>query len=242
MSLRFYFRFFGKFALLIAGCGIGITTAPIKSIGETKGAPESFLPQAVTAESFTELKNFSPFRRSVDLSDSLVLTGMATIEGQVYATIFDSKSIVSHVVSEQANKNGWRLVGVRGNDFDLESLTAKIQVDGGDVVSIRYAKVEIKGQRSGGGTAEKSGTGGGSLSQEQIDAARQAARDPARGFSGDGYRGPPPPEMMAKLNKITPQQREELARRVMQMRNNGVDSGERRRIYSEALDRAARGR
>ena len=230
---------------MIAGCGFAVATAPMDSIGESQGESVSFLPREVTAENFTELRTLSPFRRSIDLSDSLVLTGMATIDGQVYATLFDSSATESFVVSEQANKNGWRLVGIRGNETNLESLTAKIQVDGGQVISIRYAKIEIKnqqGSRTGGGTTGRGGSGGGSLTSEQIEDAREAARNPARGFRGDGHRGSPPPEMLAKLNKITVQQREELARRVMEMRNQGVDSDERRRVYSEALDRAAQGR
>ncbi|MDF1738469.1 MAG: hypothetical protein P1U86_04865 [Verrucomicrobiales bacterium] len=199
-----------------------------------------FLPRPIDAESFTDLKGVSPFRRSIDFSDSIVLTGMARIEGNVYATLFDSESTLSYVVSENTNTEGWQLVGVRGDETDLESLTAKIQVNGGEVVSIRYAKVERQSASGSGGGSSRGG--GGSLSQEQIDDARRAGRNPAEGFRGDGYRGSPPPEVMEKLNKISAQQREELARRVMEMRNNGVNSDERRRIYSEALDRAARGR
>jgi hypothetical protein len=205
------------------------------------GAPsDSYLPLPVSGDSFTELKGASPFRRSIDFSDSIVLTGMARIEGNVYATLFDSQLTQSYVVSENANTDGWQLVGVRRDETDLESLTAKIQVKGGEVVSIRYAKVER--QRGSGSGGASSRGGGGSLSTEQIDDARKAGKDPKVGFRGDGYRGTPPPEVMAKLNKISAQQREALARRVMEMRNNGVSSDERRRVYSEGLDRAARGR
>ncbi len=210
---------------------------------EDEVAGDDLLPRPVTAESFTELKGHSPFRRSVDFSDSLVLTGMARIEGAFYATLFNSDSTRSYVVSETANQNGWQLVGVRGNEDDLESLTAKIQVDGGEVVSIRYQKVDFKVQRNAGPeNIAAGGSNGGTLSQEQMEDARRAARDPNVGFRGDGYRGPPPPEIMEKLKKITARQREEIARRIMEMRNNGVDSDERRRVYNEALDRAVNGR
>lgn len=224
-----------------AGCGF---IASIANAEEAAASWDDVLPRAVSAENFTELKSHSPFRRSVDFSESLVLTGMAKIGGATYATLFDSSSTESYVVSEKANQNGWQLVGVRGDEEDLESLTAKIQVDGGEVVSIRYAKVEVRQQRGSGSSSggPRSGGGNSTLSQEQIDDARRAARDPAEGFRGDGYRGTPPPEVMEKLRRITPEQREQLARRVMQMRNDGVDSGVRRRVYSEALDRAAQGR
>lgn len=240
MSFRSCNRFSAKLALFLVSCGIGVVADSAFSEDEAGALPENFLPGPVDAESFTDLKGVSPFRRSIDFSDSLVLTGMARIEGNVYATLFDSELTQSFVVSEHENTDGWQLVGVRGDETDLESLTAKIQVNGGEVVSIRYAKVERQsGSGSGGGSSRG---GGGSLSQEQIDDARRAGRDPAAGFRGDGYRGSPPPEVMEKLNKISAEQREALARRVMEMRNNGVNSDERRRIYSEALDRAARGR
>lgn len=220
---------------------MSVVTNLVFSKDEAGALPGNFLPRSVNADSFTDLKGASPFRRSIDFSDSLVLTGMARIEGNVYATLFDSELNQSFVVSEHANMDGWQLVGVRGDETDLESLTAKIQVKGGEVVSIRYAKIgRQSGSGSGGGSSR--GGGAGSLSQEQIEDARRAGRDPGEGFRGDGYRGTPPPEVMEKLKKITAQQREELARRVMEMRNNGVNSEERRKVYSEALDRAARGR
>ena len=174
---------------MIAGCGFAVATAPMDSIGESQGESVSFLPREVTAENFTELRTLSPFRRSIDLSDSLVLTGMATIDGQVYATLFDSSATESFVVSEQANKNGWRLVGIRGNETNLESLTAKIQVDGGQVISIRYAKIEIKnqqGSRTGGGTTGRGGSGGGSLTSES--GSRFPGRRPPR-ISSSGNAG-----------------------------------------------------
>ena len=240
MSFRSGHRFSAKLALFLAGCGIGVFAESAFSEDETLDRSGDFLPRPVDVESFTDLKGVSPFRRSIDFSDSIVLTGMARIEGNVYATLFDSESTLSYVVSENANTEGWQLVGVRGDEEDLESLTAKVQVNGGEVVSIRYAKVERQGGGSSGGGSSRGGAS--SLSKDQIDDARRAGKNPAEGFRGDGYRGTPPPEVMEKLNKISAQQREELARRVMEMRNNGVNSDERRRIYSEALDRAARGR
>jgi hypothetical protein len=80
------------------------------------------------------------------------------------------------------------------------------------------------------------------LNQEQLDSARRAGQDPTAGFRGDGYRGPPPPEILDKLRKISPVQREQLARRVMQMYNEGVDTEVRSKFYRESLDRAVQQR
>ncbi len=46
------------------------------------------LPEPVTASHFEALKSHSPFLRSVGLSDSIVLTGMAPFEGDLFATLF----------------------------------------------------------------------------------------------------------------------------------------------------------
>lgn len=208
----------------------------------TSGAVSSdVLPEPVTPENFEDLRRSSPFIRSVEFSDSLVLTGMARIEGNAYATLFDSESKESYLVSEKSSSGGWQLVSVKGNDEDPESLSAKIQTSGGEIFSIRYQKLDFKSHR-GGSQGNRPGSSKSTLSREQMDDARRAARNPAEGFRGDGFRGTPPPEIMEKLNRISPQQREEIARRVMQMRNDGVNSDTRRKFYQDALNRAASGR
>lgn len=201
---------------------------------------ENLLPTPVTSDAFNNLKNHSPFLRSLDYSESFVLTGMARIEGNIYATLFDSESSESRIISERMNPDGWQLVDVEGNGSDLESLTANIQVNGGQVFAIRYQEAEFKPIRGTTG-GNRSGAGS-SLNQEQIDSARRAGQDPNAGFRGDGYRGPPPPEILEKLKKISSTQREQLARRVMQMYNDGVDNEVRSRFYRESLDRAVQQR
>ncbi len=224
---------------LFRGRLIIIVLAPFL-VGVSAVSQENLLPKPVTSEAFSHLTNHSPFLRSLDYSESFVLTGMARIEGNIYATLFDSESSESRIVSERMNPDGWQLVDVQGNESDLESLTANIQVNGGQVFAIRYQEAEFKPIRGAGG-ANRTGAGSG-LNQEQIDSARRAGQDPAAGFRGDGYRGPPPPEILDKLRKISPAQREQLARRVMQMYNEGVDSEVRFKFYRESLDRAVQQR
>ena len=209
-------------------------------VGMTALSQEEHLPTPITSEAFSHLKNHSPFLRSLDYSESFVLTGMARIEGNIYATLFDSESSESRIVSERMNPDGWQLVDMEGNESDLESLTANIQINGGQVFAIRYQEAEFKPIQGATG-ANRPGAGPG-LNQEQLDAARRAGQDPAAVFRGDGYRGPPPPEILDKLRKISPSQREQLARRVMQMFNNGVDSEVRFKFYRESLDRAVQRR
>jgi hypothetical protein len=106
-------------------------------------APDSFgLPQAVTEAHFTALKRHSPFLRTLDLSKSLIITGVARIGNEPVATLLDLESSKTSVVSRDAvNSEGWQLVEVNGNLSDIQTLTAKIKMRGGsEIFSIRYEK------------------------------------------------------------------------------------------------------
>ena len=69
----------------------------------TIGSPSSFLPERIEESTFDALKSHSPFIRTLGLSDSVVLTGMARIESEVYATLFDTDTTESHIVTESSN-------------------------------------------------------------------------------------------------------------------------------------------
>src|SRR3954468_11535189 len=71
------------------------------------GAPD--LPQPVSPDELTALVTSSPFTRSLNLSDSLVLTGIAYIEGKPVATILNKATKENFVVSQEPNAQGWRL-------------------------------------------------------------------------------------------------------------------------------------
>jgi hypothetical protein len=200
-----------------------------------------FLPATVAMEDFDSILNNPPFRRSLALSDSIVLTGVARIEGDVFATLVDTETSESHLVSETANSEGWQLVDVSGDETDLESLTAKIQVSGGEVVSIRYEKEAVvaaqKRQKSGVAKAGPS-----QLTSSQMSEAKRAAVKYKEGFSSDGYPKEPPPEVVRKLSRLSVDQRERVNRYMIGLRNQGMGMEERKAIYNQTLDRALQGR
>lgn len=200
------------------------------------------LPEPVTEESFSALKTNSPFLRSVGLSDAIVLTGIAHIGNDVFATLFDTDTAESHIVSTTANSLGWQLVDVRGDEADLESLTAKIQLAGGEVISIRYEKFDtraVKGKSGSNGGG--SGVGSRRLSSEQFKQAREAAVNFRGEHPADGFPRLPPPEVVQKLSKMSVQQREGIAREMIELRNRGLGMQERSRIYVDKIDRTLRG-
>ncbi|MEQ1840918.1 MAG: hypothetical protein ABL994_10945, partial [Verrucomicrobiales bacterium] len=209
---------------LQAGVDAGESSPPPAS-------PEGTAP--ATDEDFTALKTSSPFLRSLDLSESLILTGIARIKGDVFATLLDRETRETHVVSPSANTLGWRMVGIAGNQSDLGTVTAQISVAGGEVFSVRFDENQLKPgeSRPGGGPGGGSGTGPGSSSP---------AGNYREGIRGDGFRGPPPPEIVDKLSKLSEGDRETMIRRIIEMREQNRDVGddERRVMINRMLDRA----
>ena len=207
------------------------------------------IPQSVKDGHFEELLTNSPFTRSLGVFDSIILTGVARTENDVLATLLDTKTMESHVVSKAANFQGWQLVGVGGNPAEIRTWSAKIQVTGGQVITVRYQpppKKIVRSTTGGGGSSGSSGGSGGNsppLSTAQMDEAKNAAVNYKEGFNADGYPRQPPPEMVAKLSRLSVSQREDINKQMFGLRNQGLGLDERRKIYENLVDRTTqRGR
>ena len=124
-----------------------IFASALNAAGESKPVPDPDLPQAVDANVAQALLESPPFTRSLNLSDSLVLTGIAYIEGKPVATIFDKNTKASYVVSEEPNQQGWKLAETNANT-ELKRTQAKIMI-GGETVTIRYAAIQPAQQQQG---------------------------------------------------------------------------------------------
>ncbi|MEM1294256.1 MAG: hypothetical protein AAGH89_02755 [Verrucomicrobiota bacterium] len=99
-------------------------------------------PQPVANDDYEDLLNNSPFTRSLNLSDTLSLTGVAHLGDQSMITLFDRKSKETHVVSGDNNSLGWKLVEISPDD-DLQSMTAKISVNGGEMITVRFDEKQL---------------------------------------------------------------------------------------------------
>ena len=106
-------------------------------------AQEPGLPEPVTINHFNALQSHSPFLRSINLSDSILLTGIAQIKGRPVATLFDRETRESYVVSDTPNSQGWKMVGIDGNE-DLEKVAARIAVEGGEIITVRFDEGQLK--------------------------------------------------------------------------------------------------
>lgn len=221
------------FVMSLAGALACLHAAPgEEGDGVAPEAVFSDVPTPVTEENFAALKASSPFRRPLDLSKSLVLSGIARIDGDLFATLLDRETRETHIVSRSTNPQGWQIVGVDGDQTDLETVTAQISVAGGEVFSVRFDETQLKPEPRRMPR----------MSEEQARRVADQAKNYKRGISGDGFRGPPPPEITEKLSKLSEDQRKRLIYEMGEMRNRGVSSEERRTAFTRMVDRALKQR
>ena len=91
------------------------------------------------AGEFNSLLENSPFTRSLNLPNSIHLTGVAKVDGRLVATLVDVTTKESYTVSDTPNPQGWTLVEI-DHEYDIDKITAKVSVNGGEIVSVRYDK------------------------------------------------------------------------------------------------------
>lgn len=235
LSIR---RFCRAYSALVLGAAMLIAVnigRPLAVVGDeddksrSASAVSPHRPEPLTAQHFAALKSHSPFLRSLDLSKTLVLTGVARVDGELVATLFDRESEKTQVVSQSANAQGWRLVDIQGDQKRLNSMTAQIAVSGGEVVSVRFDPGQIKVIPKASGPK---------IPADQAEYIAAQARNYRQGISGDGHRGPPPPELVKKLSQLSEQQRAVVIYQIREMRNKGVSSEDRQKAIVQMADRA----
>ncbi len=206
-----------KFPVLLAALA---ATAPL-------AAQEDVAPTTVVAEDFSALKGQSPFLRSLNLSDLLILTGVAEVEGERVATVMNKETKETYVVSTKANSQGWKMVEMK-SDGDLETVAAKIAIDGGEVVTVRYAEFQLKPGESKPAAGPSTEPNGGPTAI--MAAGRRGGRSERRG---------PPPEIREKMDRLSEDQRRQLfdQMRELRERNPFMTREESGKAFGESLDR-----
>lgn len=175
------------------------------------------LPQPFDANALSPMVASSPFTRSVNLSDSLVLTGVAYIEGKPVATLFDKEKGQSLVVSEDPNPAGWTLAEATPVS-NLSRAQAKIQI-GGEVVTIRYSDEDLKPKASdgerrgppgggprGGEGLRRPGRGPSEEDRRRYESLSEASKEKFRNmmrekFSDEKFRNASPEERRAVIQR-----------------------------------------
>ncbi len=188
------------------------------------GSTDPGLPEPVSTAHFQVLMENSPFTRSLNLSDLLILTGIATMDGKQVATLMNKETKETYVVSEVPNPQGWKMVEVAGNE-DIEKVAAKIAIAGGEVVTVRYTEFSAKP-----GEARPASGGGGEISEGRREGDRRG-----------GYRGPPP-EVREKMEKLPEEKRQKLFEYMAKLRTEKPDMSfeERISLFREKLDQMSK--
>lgn len=118
--------------------GLVLQAADVKRT-TTASAPtvDPDIPSPVNPAAAQSLIENPPFTRALNLSDSLVLTGIAYINGKPVATILNKTTKESYVVSDEPNAQGWKLQETSAS-HTLNRTQAKLLV-GGEIVTVRYS-------------------------------------------------------------------------------------------------------
>jgi hypothetical protein len=95
------------------------------------------------------------------------------------------------------------------------------------------------GSGNGGGTGS-TGKAAPLRSGELVE-EEKAAVDYKEGFSSVGYPNKPPPEMVAKLSRLSVAQWEGINQQIQGYRNQGLGLEERRKIYERLVEREGAG-
>jgi hypothetical protein len=211
-------------------------------VGSLQAQDDGAIPGPMREEIFDALMANPPFTRSLGFSDSIILTGLAKFDQDIFATLMDIKTMESQIVSKTPNRDGWQLIDVGGHPDRSETWFAKIQIRGGEIVSIRYQKPPPRLPKSGtsgkGGSSSSAGGNLPAISDKQLSEAKAAAMNYKEGFLADGYPDKPPPEMISKLSRLNTSQREEINRTMFGHRNQGLGLDARRQIYEGLVDKA----
>jgi hypothetical protein len=159
-------------SLLLLCASVTLATAQQPSPGA-----DPDLPQDVEPTEIAPLVASSPFTRSLNLSDSLVLTGIAYIEGKPVVTIMNKETKESHVVGELPNAQGWKLAETSAT-IKLDRTQAKLMI-GSEIVTVRYSEEQLTpeamkkgGYRPGGSDSRRDG-------ERRDDGPRRESRGPS---------------------------------------------------------------
>ena len=157
--------------------------------------PDPDLPQKFDPTSLTGLVSASPFNRSINLADTIILTGMAYVNGKAMANLLDSETKKTYIVSDVPNASGWVLESaVPARDFKLAQVKVRI---GGELVTIRSNTAAVAAAQKGGPPPPSGGS--------------ERGRGPSEGDRGysKGHRGPSR-EDMDRFNSMSPEAQEKV--------------------------------
>lgn len=132
-------------------------TCPLLYASDNMAPVDPDLPQPLDAGFVTSLVSQSPFTRSVNLEQTLQLTGVAYINGRPVATVLNKQTKERVLLTEEPNAQGWRLLAVEaGTDPTLTQVKVMI---GPETLSMHYHGLQAADDGKGGVKAQVAGHG-----------------------------------------------------------------------------------
>jgi hypothetical protein len=140
MNRRRHFLFLATAALAMA---------QVRGVAQEATLADPDLPQPLDLSVAAPLVDKPPFTRALNLSESLLLTGVAYVDGKPVATVKDVTTNKSYLVSEEPNAQGWRLAGASPS-AQLDRAEVRLMI-GTEIVPIRYSETQLTPQKKTGG-------------------------------------------------------------------------------------------
>jgi hypothetical protein len=122
--------------------GAAEETSAVEGGVPVETVPSDPVPAAPSASDFEALRKTSPFTRVLSLSETYALRGVAKINDEEVATLYNRETKKTVVVTRDGdNESGISLVGVTGAP-QLDGVTAKISF-AGDEAELKYEEAQL---------------------------------------------------------------------------------------------------
>lgn len=121
--------------------GLSLLLALSLQAEDTPSAVDIDLPQPLNASFAETLWADSPFTRSVNLQETLQLKGMAYIAGRPVATIYNTATKQSYLVTDEPNEFGWKLTSSTAG-VDLSNSQVELKV-GSESLVMHYQGQQV---------------------------------------------------------------------------------------------------
>jgi hypothetical protein len=118
------------------------------------GTVDPDVPEPFDASLAGALLENPPFTRALNLSESLLLTGVAYVDGKPVATVKDVRTNQNYLVSDEPNAMGWRLAEASPS-MRLDRAEVKIMI-GNEIVPVRYSETQMAPQKRSSGRSSSS--------------------------------------------------------------------------------------
>lgn len=134
-------RFLSRISVLIVGAFLFACSCIRSETGTSEIG--SVLPTPIDEAHWQVLLTHSPFTRTLFLSESLILTGIARVDENPVATLMDTEAAESIAVSRSPTPRGWKLMELSDTE-DIEKAVAIVLVESGETIKVRYDKERLK--------------------------------------------------------------------------------------------------